>query len=363
VAITTPAAQELMLDVRVAGFPLRVAWGFAGTMLRLGFAVAVLATLTHVIEPVAAPLTAVLLGLICAVSILLHELGHAAAAARRDVPTDEVRLTAGGGGHHRSLTAPGRTSADDAWISAGGPLATLAVLVVAVAVAVVAGWSLDVPATLRHEVAGSAAGYAHALLLAAVLVNGLALAATLAPYPGSDGRGITDHVNGTPDLGEILVNLPLAAALDGAQLAAAPDATVACVRLILERRPDDRRVAAALDADGRCLGLLTPENLAGSLGPTPIRDLFDTDAAPVGVPGDRRFGEHVAPGGLLADEPLVVVDDGGRLLGLLWMRDLLAATTAIGLDAGLSPRAARRALGADELQAPVRPPSILRIRR
>jgi hypothetical protein len=212
------ATDHVLLDTRIAGVPLRVERGFAVMILGLAAANTLLGMARGPGDLGATLLASAAAALLVALSVLVHELGHAAAADARGVATDEVRLVLGGG-HHRPTLRPGRTPADHLWIVAGGPLATLVLLVAAVVVAQLTGTSLDpLPSGGREPSTWDG------VLFGICVLNAIVLAQALVPRDRSDGRQILDLINGKPVVGEIWINLPLSAGLHGPQVAAWPDA-------------------------------------------------------------------------------------------------------------------------------------------
>lgn len=235
----------------LAGIPLRLApsWVVGAAVVVVVYAPLVRRVLpaTSVTASVLVALTfAVLLG----VSVLLHELGHCAAAMRAGIGVREVHLSLLGGS--TELVREPRTARAEALISGAGP----AVSVVLAALGVL-GWQLtagDGPLTLSSL-----------LLLQVGLANGAVAVSNLLPGLPLDGgrvlRALVWGVTGRPSagtaaarVGSVVVALGLAAwgglgLLRGGNSAWLPAVVAAVLVLVVldgARNPDEEPEAVSL---------------------------------------------------------------------------------------------------------------------
>jgi len=327
----------------LAGIPLRLApsWVVGAAVVVVVYAPLVRRVLpaTSVTASVLVALTfAVLLG----VSVLLHELGHCAAAMRAGIGVREVHLSLLGGS--TELVREPRTARAEALISGAGP----AVSVVLAALGVL-GWQLtagDGPLTLSSL-----------LLLQVGLANGAVAVSNLLPGLPLDGgrvlRALVWGVTGRPSagtaaarVGSVVVALGLAAwgglgLLRGGNSAWLPAVVAAVLVLVVldgARNPDEEPEAVSLlpagtplteamalrgtvlvaDDRGRAAGVLSRDEGARVLAAQPDAVLA---AATVALQAEQFALHHddlvAAQQRLGRGEPLVVLDSDARPVGVL----------------------------------------------
>ncbi|WP_380168132.1 site-2 protease family protein [Jannaschia sp. R86511] len=164
---------------RVGGVPVRLSASWLIIAAVITFLFAGTASSATGVPGIGAYLIAFVLAVLLAVSVLLHEAGHAVAARAYGLPVTEVVVNLWGG--HTSLGRPQSPGAS-AVVSVVGPLVNIALAVLAEAV------RRQLPAT----VPGSAAAVVAFLLLGVALTNALVGVFNLVPGLPLDGGRVLE---------------------------------------------------------------------------------------------------------------------------------------------------------------------------